>query len=124
MALAGQMVGFLAAALFNAHVSERFGLGKIIAIGGIVQACGYVFLIPAFPYPGALLPPKCCCPCSPSHGSPTVMPICYAVIGFGMALQDAQANTYIASRPNSDYKFGLLHASCTSLLPFGSAAVC
>lgn len=29
-----------------------------------------------------------------------------------MALQDAQANTYIAILPNADYKFGLLHASC------------
>lgn len=57
----GQMIGFLSAGVFNGLVTERWGLGKVIAMGGIIQACGYVFLIPGFPFP--------------------VMPCCYAVIG-------------------------------------------
>ena len=88
----GQAIGFLSASVFNSYATDRLGFGKVIAIGGMIQAAGYVFLIPAFPFP--------------------VMPICYAIIGFGMNLQDAQANTYIGTLPNADYKFGLLHASC------------
>jgi hypothetical protein len=55
------MVGFLSASFVNGFVTERWGLGKVIAMGGIIQACGYVLLIPGFPFP--------------------VMPCCYAVIG-------------------------------------------
>lgn len=55
------MVGFLSASFVNGLATERWGLGKVIAMGGIIQACGYVFLIPGFPFP--------------------VMPCCYAVIG-------------------------------------------
>ncbi|KAK4048968.1 hypothetical protein OIO90_005603 [Microbotryomycetes sp. JL221] len=88
---AGQMCGFLTASFANTLASERFGLGKVIAAGGFIQACGYVFLIPAFPFP--------------------IMPICYAIVGFGMALQDAQANAYVAILPRADYKMGFLHAA-------------
>ena len=61
MLFVGQMVGFLSASFVNSIVTERWGLGKIIALGGIVQAFGYIFLIPGFPFP--------------------LMPVCYAVIG-------------------------------------------
>lgn len=91
MLFVGQAAGFLAASLANSLLTERFGLGKIIALGGIIQTLGYIFIIPGWPFP--------------------IMPVCYAVVGFGMALQDAQANTYVAILPNADYKFGLLHAS-------------
>ncbi|KAK4046948.1 hypothetical protein OIV83_005739 [Microbotryomycetes sp. JL201] len=93
----GQMTGFLAASFANTFATERFGLGKVIAAGGMIQAMGYIFLIPAFPFP--------------------IMPVCYAVVGFGMALQDAQANTYIAILPRADYKMGFLHAA------YGSGAL-
>ncbi|KAM0791850.1 hypothetical protein ACM66B_004107 [Microbotryomycetes sp. NB124-2] len=91
MLFVGQMSGFLAASFANSFATERFGLGKVIAVGGLIQALGYIFLIPAFPFP--------------------IMPVCYAVVGFGMALQDAQANTYIAILPRADYKMGFLHAA-------------
>lgn len=96
-------------------------------MGAIIQACGYIFLVPAFPFP--------------------IMPCCYCIIGeladlqarrvylrsphalgFGMALQDASANVYVSILPNSEQvcssfaasqlpltplpqRFGVLHAS-------------
>lgn len=91
MLFVGQMVGFLSAGFLNTHLTERFGLGRVITLGAVIQAFGYVFLVPAFPFP--------------------VMPCCYGVIGFGMALQDAAANTFVATLPNAEQKFGYLHAS-------------
>ncbi|SCZ95104.1 BZ3500_MvSof-1268-A1-R1_Chr11-3g03605 [Microbotryum saponariae] len=91
MLFIGQMVGFLTAGFSNSYWTEKYGLGKVIAVGSIIQLFGFVFLIPAFAFP--------------------VMPVCYVLLGFGMALQDAQANTYIATLPNVEFKMGLLHAS-------------
>ncbi|SCV73590.1 BQ2448_7516 [Microbotryum intermedium] len=91
MLFIGQMVGFLTAGFSNSYWTEKYGLGKVITVGSFIQLFGYVFLIPAFAFP--------------------VMPVCYVMLGFGMALQDAQANTYIATLPNVEFKMGLLHAS-------------
>lgn len=60
-------------------------------LGAASQALAYALLIPAFPFPS--------------------FPVIYAVGGFGMALQDAQANVYIAGQPNAEVKLGYLHAS-------------
>lgn len=87
----GQMVGFLAGALSNGWLTGRYGMGRVITAGAVVQAVGYVFLIPAFGF--------------------ATFPICYAILGFGMSLQDAQANTFVASLPHADHKLHLLHAS-------------
>lgn len=38
------------------------------------------------------------------------MPCAYAVIGFGMALQDAQANVFVSTLPNMEQRLGFLHA--------------
>ena len=65
--------------------------GKVIVIGAALQAFAYALLIPAFPFPA--------------------FPVIYAIGGFGMALQDAQANVYIAGQPNAEVKLGYLHAS-------------
>lgn len=60
-------------------------------VGAALQAFAYALLTPAFPFPA--------------------FPVIYAVGGFGMALQDAQANVYIAGQPNAEVKLGYLHAS-------------
>jgi fucose permease len=36
--------------------------------------------------------------------------MCYALAGFGLALQDAQFNTYVARLPDSATKLGIVHA--------------
>ena len=111
MLFVGQAAGFFVAALANSWVTHRFGLvrprpdgspvsrmtiliypqGKVIVIGAALQAFAYALLIPAFPFPA--------------------FPVIYAIGGFGMALQDAQANVYIAGQPNAEVKLGYLHAS-------------
>ncbi|GAA5960701.1 hypothetical protein JCM8115_001803 [Rhodotorula mucilaginosa] len=91
MLFVGQAAGFFVAALANSWLTHRFGLGKVIVIGAALQAFAYALLIPAFPFPA--------------------FPVIYAIGGFGMALQDAQANVYIAGQPNAEVKLGYLHAS-------------
>ncbi|GAA5839352.1 hypothetical protein JCM9279_005914 [Rhodotorula babjevae] len=98
MMFVGQMVGFIAAGLMSSWLSTRLGLGKTIALGALVQALGLVFLIPALPFPAN--------------------PIFFAVSGWGMALQDAQANVYVATLPNAERKLSWLHAS------YGFGAAC
>ncbi|KAM0749955.1 MFS general substrate transporter [Meredithblackwellia eburnea MCA 4105] len=87
----GQMVGFITAGFLIGYLNEKFGLGKVITVGAAIQGLGYVFIIPAWPFP--------------------VIPVSYAIVGFGMALQDAAANAYIAVLPNGEHKFGYLHAA-------------
>ncbi|BGP41209.1 hypothetical protein JCM10449v2_005183 [Rhodotorula kratochvilovae] len=99
MLFVGQCVGFVAAGFMSSWLSTRLGLGKVIALGALVQAIGYIFLIPAFPF--------------------AAMPVFYAISGWGMALQDAQANVYVATLPNAERKLSWLHAA----YGFG-AAVC
>ncbi|KAM0749944.1 MFS general substrate transporter [Meredithblackwellia eburnea MCA 4105] len=98
MLFVGQCIGFLSAGFVNGWLFQRLGLGKVITIGGFIQAVGYVFLIPGFPFP--------------------TMPVCYGVIGFGMALQYAGANVYVATLNNAEHKFGYLHAA------YGLGGVC
>ncbi|BGP01103.1 hypothetical protein NBRC10513v2_004884 [Rhodotorula toruloides] len=91
MLFVGQAVGFAVAAFANSFLTQKLGLGKVIALGAVIQACAYTLLIPAFPFP--------------------VFPVIYAISGFGMALQDAQANVYIATLPGAETKLGYLHGS-------------
>ncbi|GAA5992868.1 hypothetical protein JCM10908_001382 [Rhodotorula pacifica] len=91
MLFVGQAAGFFIAALVNSWLTQRFGLGKVIVIGAALQALAYGLLTPAFPFPA--------------------FPVIFAFGGFGMALQDAQANVYIAGQPNAEVKLGYLHAS-------------
>ncbi|CAE6402613.1 unnamed protein product [Rhizoctonia solani] len=84
MLFVASCVGHLSAAVIN-----RFG--KVILFGGVLQIIAYAILAPAPPFP--------------------VMCISYAINGFGIALQNAQANGFIAEIPNNtSAKLGLLHA--------------
>ncbi|BGP17561.1 hypothetical protein JCM10213_004102 [Rhodosporidiobolus nylandii] len=98
MLFLGQAVGFIAAGLACAPLTEKYGLGKVIVVGSALQALAYALLIAAFPFPA--------------------MPVLYAVGGLGLALQDAQANVYVAGLPNSEKKLGWLHGS------YGLGAAC
>ncbi|GAA6059956.1 hypothetical protein JCM10212_001305 [Sporobolomyces blumeae] len=91
MLFVGQAVGFLASAGATYFLTRRFGLGKAIVFGAALQAFAYALLIPAFPFP--------------------LFPVLYAVSGFGMSIQDALANVYVASLDGSEAKLGYLHAS-------------
>lgn len=91
MLFVGQMVGFLFAGVACNYLATRLGLGKLIAAGALIQTIAYAFLVPAFPFPA--------------------MPVIYAFGGIGLALQDAQANVFVATLPNAETKLGYLHAA-------------
>ncbi|ELU41500.1 MFS_1 domain-containing protein [Rhizoctonia solani AG-1 IA] len=72
-------------------IQAHYGYEDMTNAGAVLQVVAYCLLAPALPFP--------------------VMCIAYAVNGFGIALQDAQANGFVAELPNNaSAKMGLLHA--------------
>ncbi|KAF8155523.1 MFS general substrate transporter [Crassisporium funariophilum] len=84
-------VGFVAGALANMYLTGRFGLGKILVFGCLCQVVAFAIQAAAPPFP--------------------VFVMAYAINGMGLALQDAQANAFIATmKNNSATKMGILHS--------------
>ncbi|OBZ67354.1 Bypass of stop codon protein 6 [Grifola frondosa] len=84
-------IGFLIAALINVALTDRLGFGTVMVIGASAQVIGYVLEAPAPPFP--------------------VFVLGYAINGFGIALQDASANGFVASlKDNQATKMGIMHA--------------
>ncbi|KAI0322837.1 MFS general substrate transporter [Amylostereum chailletii] len=84
-------IGFVTGSLSNIWLTRKLGFGKIIVLGSLAQTIGYCFQSPAPPFP--------------------VFVIGYGINGFGLALQDAQANGYVASyKSNGATLMGVLHA--------------
>ncbi|KAH9846506.1 MFS general substrate transporter [Lenzites betulinus] len=84
-------LGFVIGAGANVWLTDRFGFGKVMIIGAVAQIIGYALEAPAPPFP--------------------VFVAGYFVNGFGIALQDAGANGYVASlKENTSTKMGVLHA--------------
>ncbi|KAI0346461.1 MFS general substrate transporter [Trametopsis cervina] len=96
-------VGFVGGALANVYLVDRLGLGKVqksvcasaIAYdackGSAAQVIGYALMAPAPPFP--------------------VFVLGFVFNGFGISLQDAGANGYVASlKDNAETKMGILHA--------------
>jgi fucose permease len=86
----GSFTGFILASLMNVTLSNRLGLGRLIVLGAAIQGLASAMI--------AFRPPF------------VAIPVCYAIAGFGLALQDAQFNTYIARLPDSATKLGISHA--------------
>lgn len=84
-------IGYVAGALANMYLSDRFGLGKTIVIGALFQLLAYSLDVPAGPFP--LMCAAFCC------------------AGFGLALQNCQGNGFVGSLRDSATKLGFLHAS-------------
>ncbi|CAE6511822.1 unnamed protein product [Rhizoctonia solani] len=72
-----ECLGFMLSAILNVHLSDRLGFGRVIFLGGICQVISYALLVPALPFP--------------------VMAIAFVVNGFGIGLQDAQANGFVGA---------------------------
>ncbi|KAK7034515.1 hypothetical protein VNI00_012362 [Paramarasmius palmivorus] len=90
-------LGFLSGAFINVWLSDRLGFGKIIAFGSILQVIAYALQSPALPFP--------------------VFVMAYAINGLGLAIQDAQANGFVAAL-RDETKMGILHAV------YGLGALC
>ncbi|KII90920.1 hypothetical protein PLICRDRAFT_107096 [Plicaturopsis crispa FD-325 SS-3] len=83
-------VGFLTGACANVYLSDKLGFGKSLAAS--VQLVAYVIQSTACPFP--------------------VMVVANAFSGFGVAIQNAHANAFVASTKGRSFtKLGLLHAS-------------
>ncbi|RPD61356.1 MFS general substrate transporter [Lentinus tigrinus ALCF2SS1-6] len=92
-------VGFLTAAATNVWLTDRLGFGKVMVIGSLAQVVGYALEAPAPPFP--------------------VFVLGYAINGFGLGLQDAGSNGFVASlKENAAIKMGILHAI------YGVGALC
>ncbi|KAG9313550.1 MFS general substrate transporter [Chiua virens] len=84
-------IGFLTGAFSNVVLNDRYGFGKVIVLGSVLQMIGYCIEGAALPFPAFVLG--------------------YAINGIGLALQDAQANGFVASlKDNAEAKMGFLHA--------------
>ncbi|PIL23359.1 MFS general substrate transporter [Ganoderma sinense ZZ0214-1] len=84
-------VGFMTAAATNVWLTDRLGFGKVMVLGSAAQVVGYCLESPAPPFP--------------------VFVLGYTINGFGMGLQDAGANGFVASiKDNATTKMGILHA--------------
>ncbi|KAI0792322.1 MFS general substrate transporter [Abortiporus biennis] len=86
-------VGFISGALSNVYLNDKFGFGKKhFHPGAIAQTCAYVLLGPGGPFP--------------------LMCIAFLFAGFGISLQNAQANGFVGSlKRNGELKMSFLHAS-------------
>ncbi|KAI0767878.1 MFS general substrate transporter [Irpex lacteus] len=87
-------VGFVGGALLNVYLTDKLGLGKSILhpfIGATSQMIGYALMAPAGPFP--------------------VFVLGFVFNGFGISLQDAGSNGYVASlKDNAETKMGVMHA--------------
>ncbi|EIW55087.1 MFS general substrate transporter [Trametes versicolor FP-101664 SS1] len=94
-------IGFVAGAAANVWLTDRLGFGKVMVIGALVQVVGYSLAAPAPPFPVFILG--------------------YAINGFGLSLQDASANGFVASlKDNASTKMGILHAIYGMFLSLGA----
>ncbi|KAF9555666.1 MFS general substrate transporter [Agrocybe pediades] len=84
-------VGSLIGSLSTIYITEKFGFGKIIVFGAAIQTAGYAIQIAAPPFPAFLLS--------------------FVFTGWGLQLQEAQANSYVTALRSSQTKLGMLHAS-------------
>ncbi|KAF8870181.1 major facilitator superfamily domain-containing protein [Infundibulicybe gibba] len=82
-------LGFVSGALMNVYLTDRLGFGTVRSL---CQVVAYTLQAPALPFP--------------------VFVLSYTINGVGMALQDAQANGYVASlEKNAQTQMGFLHAA-------------
>ncbi|TFK84381.1 MFS general substrate transporter [Polyporus arcularius HHB13444] len=91
--------GFVVAAVANVYLTDRFGFGKVMLFGSVLQVAAYAMLFPSGPFP--------------------LMCAGFSMIGFALALQSAHCNGYVAaSKENVPAKIGYLHASygCGALI--------
>ncbi|KAK7044710.1 MFS domain-containing protein [Favolaschia claudopus] len=85
-------IGFISGAIMNVHWTDKLGFGRMIVLGALLQIVGYSIQAPAPPFP--------------------LFVISFIFNGFGIAIQNAQANAYVASlKHNSELYMGMLHAS-------------
>ncbi|KAJ7572004.1 MFS general substrate transporter [Mycena floridula] len=85
-------IGFVLGALLNIPCSDRFTFGQLMVLGASLQVISYAMDAAAPPFP--------------------VLCFSYALNGIGMAIQDGNANGYVAAiKRKPEKKMSLLHAA-------------
>ncbi|KAG7444073.1 MFS general substrate transporter [Guyanagaster necrorhizus] len=85
-------LGFVVGALINVPLLDRIGFGKVLVIGAFCQVVVYALQSAALPFPAFV--------------------VTFAINGVGIALQDAQVTSYVASlKDHPDIKMMILQAA-------------
>ncbi|PPQ74073.1 hypothetical protein CVT24_012943 [Panaeolus cyanescens] len=85
-------VGFITGAISNMWLTDKLGFGKTLVLGSCCQLVAYSIQCSAPPFPAFVF--------------------AYVLNGFGIAVQDAQANGFVAVLKRSpETKMGVLHAA-------------
>ncbi|KAI0656948.1 major facilitator superfamily domain-containing protein [Cubamyces menziesii] len=85
-------IGFISGAFANIYLTDKFGMGKVLVAGSMFQIAAYAMLSPAGPFP--------------------LMCTAFVFIGFGLSLQNAHCNGFVASlKRHAHTKMGFLHGS-------------
>ena len=88
------LLGMLLTLNYKVHSSN-------CCVGATLQLVAYIMIAPGGPYP--------------------IMCISFCMSGFGIALQNAQANGFVGGLKNSQIKFSILHCSYgKSILTFAN----
>ncbi|KAJ6497304.1 MFS general substrate transporter [Mycena sanguinolenta] len=87
-----QCLGCLAGTLITVTLTHKYGVGKLLFFGSCLPVVGYTLQAAALPFP--------------------VFVLAAVINGIGFAIQDAQANGYVASmKTNSETKMGFVQAA-------------
>ncbi|KAJ6483841.1 major facilitator superfamily domain-containing protein [Mycena vitilis] len=87
-----QCVGSFGGAFINVLLTQKYGMGKLLLWGSSMQVLAYALQAAALPFP--------------------VFVLAGVINGAGLAIQDAQANGYVASLANnSEAKMGFVQAA-------------
>ncbi|EPQ52111.1 MFS general substrate transporter [Gloeophyllum trabeum ATCC 11539] len=85
-------IGYLSGAFANVILNDKLGFGKVVVLGSVCQIVTYAIQAPAPPFP--------------------VLVCAYAIAGFGISLQNAQANGFVGSlKDHVAAKLCILHGS-------------
>ncbi|KAJ6489886.1 major facilitator superfamily domain-containing protein [Mycena sanguinolenta] len=85
-------IGFITGAIVNVPLSDRLTFGQLMVFGAFLQVIAYAIDAAAPPF--------------------EVLCLGYAINGMGMAIQDGQANGYVAiMKRKPEKKMGILHAA-------------
>ncbi|KAG8990228.1 hypothetical protein FRB93_003273 [Tulasnella sp. JGI-2019a] len=85
-------IGFLIGASLNIFLTDRYGLGKIITGGAVIQMIAYSLIGAGINFP--------------------IMCFGYGLCGLTMSLQAAQGNIFIAIMPGNATSMAMLHGFC------------
>ncbi|PIL28884.1 MFS general substrate transporter [Ganoderma sinense ZZ0214-1] len=85
-------IGYITGAFANVWLTDKFGFGKCMVMGSLCQTAAYAMVAPAGPFP--------------------LMCIAFMIVGFGISLQNAHCNAFVAmSGGNIATKISFLHAA-------------